>query len=241
MGGRNYCWSRLEGTHSYNPAVACNSGVPTLPILQYDHSTGDCAIIGGYRYRGTQVPTLLGYYVYGDFCSGRIWGGFDLGNGSWSTAQLLDTPLGISAFGEDEAGELYVADLVGGVIYQIVAGIPNQPDITVSPLSVAFGTVTVGSMSASKVVAVRNDGTAALSLGTLSLGGTNAGDFRKVTGGDRCSGRVLAPGTSCTVSLRFRPGSAGPKSAALVVPSNDPDENPTTVALAAIGRSFRRF
>ena len=43
-----------------------------LPILEYSHSFG-CAVTGGYRYRGSRFPDLYGHYVYGDFCSGRIW------------------------------------------------------------------------------------------------------------------------------------------------------------------------
>src|SRR5206468_2400047 len=101
--GRNYCWSRLEGSHPFNGDVACALGVPTLPILQYDHSQGDCAITGGYRYRGTAIPTLHGAYVHGDYCSGRIWAAIESGSGAWLRPLLLDTSLRLSAFGEDEA------------------------------------------------------------------------------------------------------------------------------------------
>ncbi len=65
------------------------------------------------------MPERLGTYFYGDFCSGRIWGGTENPEtGAWTSTELLDSELSISTFGEDEQGELYVADL-GGTLYRI--------------------------------------------------------------------------------------------------------------------------
>ena len=97
----------------------------TLPILEYDHSLG-CSITGGYRYRGIANPGLWGVYFYGDYCSGRIWGATESNAGAWTTRELLDTNLQITAFGEDESGELYLADYVAGAIYRI-SGNPAAP------------------------------------------------------------------------------------------------------------------
>jgi hypothetical protein len=117
-GGRNYGWRRMEGTHCFNPGINCNDGSLVLPILEYPHSEG-CSITGGYRYRGTSMPEHLGTYFYGDFCSGRIWGGVEnIETGAWVSTELLDSELSISTFGEDETGELYVADL-GGTLHRI--------------------------------------------------------------------------------------------------------------------------
>ncbi|MCK5378276.1 MAG: hypothetical protein KAJ78_02685, partial [Acidobacteria bacterium] len=55
-----------------------------------------------------------GTYIYGDYCSGKIW--FALPAGGWSSVLWLDTSLGISTFGEDEDGEIYIADLFGGTV-----------------------------------------------------------------------------------------------------------------------------
>jgi len=122
-GGRNYCWPNQEGMTVFDPNRPCNGGgTPTPPILDYAHALG-CSVTGGYRYRGVVYPDLVGTYFYGDFCSGRIWGANDVG-GAWSTIQLLDTTLQISTFGEDEAGEVYLADYAGGVIYRIVSQRP---------------------------------------------------------------------------------------------------------------------
>jgi glucose/arabinose dehydrogenase len=105
-GGENYGWRRMEGTGCHIPSTACNDGTLTLPILEYDHSLG-CSITGGYRYRGGRFPQFLARYFYGDYCSGRIWGGIQSGQ-TWSATQLIDTTLNITSFGEDEGGELYV-------------------------------------------------------------------------------------------------------------------------------------
>ncbi len=112
-GGRNYGWRRMEGSHCFNPGSNCSDGSLVLPILEYSHSDG-CSITGGYRYRGTEMPDHSGKYLYGDFCSGRIWGGVESAEtGTWTATDLLDSELSISTFGEDEHGELYVADHTG--------------------------------------------------------------------------------------------------------------------------------
>jgi glucose/arabinose dehydrogenase len=117
-GGRNYGWRRMEGAHCYNPSSGCSDASLTLPVMEYSHQEG-CSITGGYRYRGAEVPALFGTYLFGDYCSGRIWGGtLDPVSGAWTRTELLDSALSISSFGEDENGELYVADL-SGTIYRL--------------------------------------------------------------------------------------------------------------------------
>jgi hypothetical protein len=122
VAGANYGWRLMEGAHCFNPATNCDPGGLTYPILEYPNGGEECSVTGGYRYRGTQEPTLGGIYVYGDFCSGRIWGGIQ--SGSWSSNLLFDSALLISTFGEDESGELYVADrrdAPNGGLYRIRA------------------------------------------------------------------------------------------------------------------------
>ena len=84
------------------------------PVTEYAHEQGRCSVTGGYVYRGTKIPALLGTYIFGDFCSGEIWGYRD-GN----TRLLQTTELQISSFGEDRSGELYVVGY-GGKISRIV-------------------------------------------------------------------------------------------------------------------------
>jgi len=130
-GGENYGWRLMEGDSCFNPASGCNDGSLTLPVLQYDHSLG-CSISGGYRYRGQDHPGLSGIYFYGDFCTGRIWGATQDAAGSWAAEELLDTDFRISAFGEDEEGEMYVAYLSSnaGAVFRISEVVTAPPPAT---------------------------------------------------------------------------------------------------------------
>jgi len=113
-GGANYGWNTMEGFHCFQPPEGCSQDGLTLPVIEYDHSQGDCAIIGGYVYRGTANPGMQGIYFYGDFCSGRVWGLINDGT-SWQTSVLLNTGLNITTFGQDENGSHLVADHGGGI------------------------------------------------------------------------------------------------------------------------------
>jgi hypothetical protein len=81
-----------------------------------------CAIIGGHVYRGPSFPRLNGVYIFGDFCSGRMWGLQERSAGDWRQQELLRTSLQISSFGEDEAGELYLTSLSDNGLYRLTAG-----------------------------------------------------------------------------------------------------------------------
>jgi hypothetical protein len=80
---------------------------------------------------------MQGVYLYADFCSGRFWG-LKRDGTDWQNALLLTEPHTVSSFGEDEAGNLFIADLSGGAIYEIVA--PNNPPSAPSLVSPADGT-----------------------------------------------------------------------------------------------------
>lgn len=119
-GGQNYGWNRMEGSACYN-ASSCDKTGLTLPIAEYSHSAGNCSVTGGYVYRGAAVPDLAGTYIYGDYCSGRIWTLGPDGAGAWASTLLTDTSFFISSFGEDQAGELYLTDITGGRVYRFAA------------------------------------------------------------------------------------------------------------------------
>lgn len=119
-GGENYGWDIMEANHCFEPQSGCDTAGLIPPVAEYEHGLG-CSITGGYVYRGTRFPQLEGVYFYGDFCSGRIWGLRRAPSGEWNMALLLETELGISSFGEDAAGELYVLDYRGGTIYHLTA------------------------------------------------------------------------------------------------------------------------
>jgi glucose/arabinose dehydrogenase len=120
VGGENYGWSCYEGDHDYDTGRECTSlGTLAFPILEYSHDLG-CSITGGFRYRGSRYPALDKLYLYADYCSGRLWAAAQM-DGLWSGALALDTTYSITTFGEDESGEVYLADYGNGVIYQIAA------------------------------------------------------------------------------------------------------------------------
>jgi glucose/arabinose dehydrogenase len=116
LGGENYGWNIMEGPSCFNP-TSC--GLPSNyapPVMFYDHTEG-VAVLGGYVYRGTKFGLITGVYFFGDL-TGKIWG-LQKVAGIWQR-QLLSTPgFQISTFGEDEAGNLFVADYSSGKIYEM--------------------------------------------------------------------------------------------------------------------------
>lgn len=90
------------------------------PVAEYDHSGGNCSVTGGYVYHGAALPQISGMYVFGDYCSGRIWVLQHAAQG-WQMAEWMDTGLAITSFGVDDAGELYVLDRTSGGVFQFVA------------------------------------------------------------------------------------------------------------------------
>lgn len=118
-GGENYGWRILEGTLPYS--TGDTTGL-IAPIVEYDHSaaTGGFSITGGYVYRGNTYRTAFdGLYFYGDFVNGRIWAAQPTETGQWQSQLVLDSPHGISTFGEDAQGELYLADYGSGTLYRV--------------------------------------------------------------------------------------------------------------------------
>jgi glucose/arabinose dehydrogenase len=111
--GANFGWNILEGLHVYNGGP--QSGL-TMPVAEYSHDNG-CSVTGGYVYRGS-MPEWQGIYLYGDFCTGTVWGLIPVA-GAWQNQVLFETGLRISTFGEDESGEVFLADLSGGTVYRL--------------------------------------------------------------------------------------------------------------------------
>jgi len=112
-GGTNFGWNFREGLHPYkgNPPAGVNL---QDPVIVYDHNQG-CAVTGGYVYRGVNLPAWLGVYLYGDYCSGKVWGSLRNPDGTWQDSLLFETGFSISSFGEDQAGEIYLIDYQGSI------------------------------------------------------------------------------------------------------------------------------
>jgi hypothetical protein len=118
----------MEGRVCYRPATGCSTSGKTMPLTAYSHAvSGDdnCAITGGFVYRGAADPVLQGGYVYGDFCSGRLFlvsaSAVAPAYGVSARSSAALPHISISSFGEDEAGELYVCDRAGGALYRVRA------------------------------------------------------------------------------------------------------------------------
>jgi len=118
--GRNYGWNLVEGDSCYPfGTVGCNRTGLALPVFVYAH-VPECSVTGGHVYRGSAIPSLRGVYLFGDLCSGRIWG-IRKNGAAWDNAVLATTTLTISTFGEDEPGNVYVVNYATGDLLQILS------------------------------------------------------------------------------------------------------------------------
>ena len=109
-GGFNYGWNCREGFH---PFTSCPDGNFTDPVLEYGHDP-ECAIIGGYVYRGRVPSFLTGAYLFSDLCSGKVW--HTSQSSGWSQQQLsVPANANVTSFGESETGRIYMTYLGGEV------------------------------------------------------------------------------------------------------------------------------
>jgi hypothetical protein len=209
-GGENYGWRVMEGTHCYPPDPMEQCTPPTdhvPPILEYEQSTTPgCSVTGGFTYRGSAFPQLQGVYLYGDYCFGTIWGAAPDCNGDWQSRVLLDTPFSIASFGEDELGELLVADLAdgSGEVYRLgLTATSGGPDLELFPSPIDFGAPPGASLEVT--LSNNNPGPEALRVRDLAL--ADGTDFAlNVNGGSAPCGTLspcLGPGQSCTLELLF--------------------------------------
>lgn len=125
--GANLGWNIMEGNHCFN-LVPCDPDAFVSPLTEYGRELG-CAVIGGYVYRGDEIPGLHGWYVFADYCTGSLLGipaDASPPEGSVVRPQLLlATGLAVSTLGRGSDGWLYVADILGGSIYRLVAAPPG--------------------------------------------------------------------------------------------------------------------
>ncbi len=112
--GGNYGWSIMEGFHCFDPPMGCDQTGLTLPVWEYPHDGQSKSVTGGYVYRGSTAPSILGQYVYADYVDGRIWA-LDSNGGSPVNTLLFDTNLNFSTFGMDQNNELYIVALDGTI------------------------------------------------------------------------------------------------------------------------------
>ena len=115
----NFGWNRLEGNHVYDATTSLlTRGRYLAPVAEYPHSDG-CSVSGGYVYRGKRVPSAFGRYFYGDYCSGTVWSLRISGGKATTVRREPFTVRGLSSFGEDAAGELYLMSVDSGTVYRL--------------------------------------------------------------------------------------------------------------------------
>jgi len=109
-GGANFGWDHREGAHDYE-----GGGPEGMidPVAEYSHTEGGCSVTGGYVYRGS-LPEWNGIYLYGDYCTGLIWGLIRT-DGGWQSQLLFDLDVTLTSFGQDGSGELYLVSDNGGI------------------------------------------------------------------------------------------------------------------------------
>ena len=123
VGGLNYGWRCREGLHS--TGLSCSSTGHTQPQHEYSHGVGNCSITGGYVYRGCELgEAYQGMYFFGDYCGGSVWT-LDQANG-YAVNTEFNFGFGLSSFGQDQDGELYVTDVFSGQVFKIIN--PSAPD-----------------------------------------------------------------------------------------------------------------
>jgi glucose/arabinose dehydrogenase len=110
--GINFGWDRREGLASYE---GDSSPEFADPVAVYSHAEGGCSVTGGEVIRDPSLPEWQGIYLYGDFCSGLIWGLFRDGSGAWQNRLLFDSGFQITSFGSGDDGAVYILDRSGEV------------------------------------------------------------------------------------------------------------------------------
>jgi glucose/arabinose dehydrogenase len=118
--GVNYGWRCFEGSQSHITDGCSQTETYTMPFADYGRTNNACSVTGGYVYRGSTYPELVGKYVFGDYCNSRIALLDDSANITWSSPFTGN----FATFGEDNSGELYVAGINNGIISKIAYGTP---------------------------------------------------------------------------------------------------------------------
>ncbi|HEX2253619.1 MAG TPA: PQQ-dependent sugar dehydrogenase [Thermoanaerobaculia bacterium] len=244
-GGENYGWDCREGAHPYadpngDGNADCPAGGFTDPVLEYAQGGGRCSVTGGFRYRGTAEPRLHGVYLYADFCTGEIFGTVPSCGGPLDSRKLYDAPFNLTAFGEDETGELYVTEYRGGSpapatskthLLTLAPG-SGGPDLAVTPDPLDLGEVEEGAtVRAVLTLTNANSGPEAVTVRSRAL--TDARFELDPRAGSAPCGTFtpcLAPGASCTLGVTFRSPTTGPVVAGLELAGNF---LPASVALEA--------
>ncbi len=101
-----------EGTHRYRDGDAPKA---VMPVFDYSHDGGNCAVTGGFVYRGNKIPALRGGYLFADYCGGTL-RALAAQDGKVVQDRVLPVHVpSVNSFGQDDDGELYVMSDAGDV------------------------------------------------------------------------------------------------------------------------------
>ena len=118
--GLNYGWNTMEGNHCYPAGTSCSSDGFEPPVFEYAlYVDGVCSVTGGYVYRGNEILSLYGKYIYGDWCTGDIWALTYSDNGNHVNEHLISSGINITSFGLDQNNELLIC--ANGNIYKLTS------------------------------------------------------------------------------------------------------------------------
>lgn len=121
MEAKNFGWRCYEATHPFNTSGCQPLNVFTEPVYEYQHVGGNCSVTGGLIYRGAKYGNLFGHYLFADFCIPEIRSLKQLNDTTFSyLAHSTWSGAGISIFGQDRKGEMYVGNMYNGHIRRIV-------------------------------------------------------------------------------------------------------------------------
>ncbi len=125
--GTNFGWRCYEGNNTFNSS-GCGSSTYTFPVHAYVTQNPAASVVGGTVYRGYQYENMRGYYIAADYYSGVFYKIiYNTGTSSWVVStQTISSPLNISDFGENEAGELLACSNGAGAVYRVTSdGVVN--------------------------------------------------------------------------------------------------------------------
>ena len=124
--GANFGWSRMEGNSCFKPRNDCDKSGLTMPIEDYPPRSGNCSVIGGIVYRGTDIPTLHAKYIYTDFCKGDF---RFIDAEDWTEGSVVIKPIApekeeydqpqIASFGVDRDGEIFILRFEGPILKMV--------------------------------------------------------------------------------------------------------------------------
>ena len=144
VAGANLGWPVFEGSKCFTASgsaadqqgvntttKACNElENHTAPVVSYDRTEGNCAVVGGIVYTGASIPWLHGAYLFGDYCSGRVWALDGDQDSGWQMIQIADLDRLVSSFGTDSAGDVLVLTFDGPILRLVETKADFSPSAT---------------------------------------------------------------------------------------------------------------